>query len=108
VDIALMGGQYVVLLKDLGNVKVVRNQIIRRGGQQIGNVTGGTADGFDMLKGLHFALIRAEYYKDYRDLTPHTVDATSRRPLCILSHVSPGKSFFIEELMKPSESLRTS
>jgi hypothetical protein len=73
VDIALKGGKYVVLLKDLGNVKVVKNQIIGAR-QQIGNVTGGMADGFDMLKGLHFALIRSEYYKEYRDLTPHTVD----------------------------------
>ncbi|HEX8137840.1 MAG TPA: hypothetical protein VF544_09645 [Pyrinomonadaceae bacterium] len=72
VDISLKGRKYVVLLKDLGNLRVGVGETIKAG-QRIGSVNGGTKDGFDMLKGLHFSLIRAEYYDEYRNLTPHTV-----------------------------------
>jgi hypothetical protein len=75
VDVAIKGGQYVAILKDVGNVKVKAGDVIKTSGQQIGKVTGGNANGYDMLKGLHFSLIRAEFYDEYRKLTPHTVSS---------------------------------
>jgi hypothetical protein len=75
-DIAVPGGKYVALLKDMGDVTIGKGSILEAG-RKIGTVTGGlyTKDGYGAIDGLHFALIRAEYYEEYRKLTPHTVSS---------------------------------
>ncbi|HEX8500465.1 MAG TPA: S8 family serine peptidase [Pyrinomonadaceae bacterium] len=73
IDIKLPGGKLYVLLKDVGGVTVRKDDVVKAG-QVLGKVNGGSGK-WDQLKGLHFALIRAEYYDRYRELTPHLVSS---------------------------------
>jgi hypothetical protein len=100
VDVAIPGGKYVAILADMGKVSVLEKSFIRAG-QQIGIVTGGpgTKGGYGVIDGLHFALIRAEFYGEYRRLTPFAADLDNPKSAAAAAEIEANQSkWFVDPL----------